>query len=102
MAVPPLPPLPPQLANLALPELLVDWQEETVLMTPVAAVFSLSAFKVLALCMGRGPLLLPYSGWWQFCGALMLPVIPAAAFKSSGGAGLEGGGLAQLAAQPAT
>jgi hypothetical protein len=47
--------------------------------------------QVLALCLGRGPLLLPYAGFWQFCGALMLPVIPSAAFRSSGGAGLQQG-----------
>jgi hypothetical protein len=47
--------------------------------------------QVLAMCLGRGPLLLPYAGFWQFCGALMLPVIPRAAFKTSGGAGLQQG-----------
>jgi hypothetical protein len=53
----PAAPAPTQAANLALPELLVDWQQETVLMTPVAAVFSLSAFKVCLCQIARGHLL---------------------------------------------
>lgn len=53
--------LPLVLFNLAAP-LLLDYRTEPLLITPLAGAFSLSAFKLLAFCLDRGPLALAAAG----------------------------------------
>lgn len=62
-------------AYFAVPGLLVDGAKYPFLIQGVCCVLSVSAFKVLALCMGRGCLSVRRN-FWQFHGVLALPIIP--------------------------
>ncbi|KAJ9525612.1 hypothetical protein QJQ45_003377 [Haematococcus lacustris] len=76
--------LPVVIADLVAP-LWLDPGTEALPITPVAGVLSLSAFKLLAFCMNRGPLALPLSPI-SFFTTLLLPIVPAQVFVVSGGA----------------
>lgn len=87
--------LPLVLGSLALP-LLLDTAApgEQILTTPIAAIFSLSAFKLLAFSFGRGPLAAMPLTASQFAGVMQLPIVPSEVFRVSGGARVADAGSA--------
>lgn len=78
--------LPVVLTELAVAPVLVDPVRWPILPTPVSGIFGLAAFKVAAYIMGRGPLVLvDHAAFMEFAAVMCMPVIPAVAFKTSGG-----------------
>ncbi|PNH01863.1 putative long-chain-alcohol O-fatty-acyltransferase 1 [Tetrabaena socialis] len=71
--------LPVVVGNLLVP-LVLDHEQEPLLITPLAGVFSLAAFKLLALSIGRGPLAPAWLTPLQFAGVFLLPTIPIQVF----------------------
>eukprot|EP00198_Chlamydomonas_reinhardtii_P010499 XP_001699836.1 predicted protein [Chlamydomonas reinhardtii] len=70
----------PVILSHLLAPLVLDHRTEPLLITPVAGIFSLSAFKLLAFALGRGPLVLDWLSPLQFCGVFLGPVVPIEVF----------------------
>ncbi|PNH10445.1 putative long-chain-alcohol O-fatty-acyltransferase 8 [Tetrabaena socialis] len=69
--------LPSAFGFFTLPLLALDGREDPFLMQAAVCILSMSAFKVLALCGGRGSLADPNLGdVWAFIGVLAFPVVP--------------------------
>ncbi|KXZ44759.1 hypothetical protein GPECTOR_62g874 [Gonium pectorale] len=70
------------IGNLLIP-LVLDHQgelAEPLIITPFAGVFSLAAFKLLAFCIGRGPMVPSWLTPAQFSGVFLLPIVPIQVF----------------------
>ncbi|KAJ9519423.1 hypothetical protein QJQ45_023066, partial [Haematococcus lacustris] len=57
----------------------VSYHQNLIAVQSISCILACCAFKVLALCAGRGVLaaeLNQGAGWWRFMGAFLLPVVP--------------------------